>query len=265
MRCEEWIEKLNELAPESCACSWDNPGLLTGRMDKEIRRVFVALDATDAVVDQAVRGGADLLLTHHPLIFTPVKRINDGDFIGRRLLKLIGNDICCYAMHTNFDAAPGCMADLAAARMHLLESSPLEVMGEKEGVPYGIGKAGILMESLSLRELAEQVKEAFGLPYVTVYGAGQAEGLIRRAAICPGSGRGMAAEAKKAGAQVLITGDIGHHDGIDAAADGVAVIDAGHYGLEHIFVDYMADYCRDRIDSSAVIEKAPLQFPAEAW
>lgn len=265
MKCAEWIERLNELAPETCACSWDNPGLLTGRSDKEIRKVLVALDATDAVVEQAVREQADLLLTHHPLIFTPVRHINDGDFIGRRLLALIRNDICCYAMHTNFDAAPGCMADLAAARLHLLEGHPLEVMGEADGAEYGIGKAGILLKALPLKELAGQVKEAFGLPCVTVYGSEQVTGLVRRAAICPGSGRGMAEAAKKAGAQVLITGDIGHHDGIDAAADGVAIIDAGHYGLEHIFVDFMADYCREKIDPSAVILKAPVCFPARVW
>ncbi len=265
MRCEEWIEKLNELAPESYACSWDNPGLLTGRSDKEIGKVLVALDATDEVVELAVREKADLLLTHHPLIFSPLKHVNDRDFIGRRLLRLIQNDICCYAMHTNFDAAPGCMADLAAARLHLVEGRPLELMGETGGVPYGIGKAGILLEAVSLKELAAQVKEAFGLPYVTVYGAEHASERIRRAAVCPGSGKGMAREARNAGAQVLITGDIGHHDGIDAVADGVAVIDAGHYGLEHIFIDFMADYCREKIDGRADVITAPVSFPAEVW
>ncbi len=265
MRCSEWIAELNKLAPEEYACDWDNPGLLAGQSDKEIGKVLIALDATDEVVEQAVKGKADLLLTHHPLIFAPVRHVNDSDFIGRRLLKLIRNEICCYAMHTNFDAAPGCMADLAAGRLHLLDAQPLEVMGEADGTPYGIGRAGILLEAVSLRELAEQVKEAFGLPCVAVYGAARTRDLIRRAAICPGSGKGMAAAAKKAGAQVLITGDIGHHDGIDAAADGVAVIDAGHYGLEHIFIDFMAEYCREKIDRGAVIEKAPPAFPAEIW
>ncbi len=265
MRCAEWIEKLNELAPEAYACGWDNPGLMAGRSDKEIRKVLIALDATDDVVDQAVCGNADLLLTHHPLIFTPVRHVNDSDFTGRRLLRLIQNDICCYAMHTNFDIAPGCMADLAAGRLHLLDAQPLEVTGEADGTPYGIGKAGILLKAVSLKELAEQVKEAFGLSHVTVYGAEHASDRIRRAAVCPGSGKGMAQAAGKAGAQVLITGDIGHHEGLDAVADGVAVIDAGHYGLEHIFIDFMADYCREKIDAGAVIEKAAQAFPAKLW
>lgn len=266
MNCGEWIERLERLAPERYACSWDNPGLITGRKDKEIKKVLIALDATDPIVEQAAEESADLLLTHHPLIFSPVKKINDDDFIGRRLLSLIGHDICCYAMHTNFDAAPGCMADLAAAALHLLDGKPLEVMGQTEdGREYGIGKAGILLQAVPLRELAEQVKRKFELPFVTVYGADEAEGLVRRAAICPGSGKGMTRAALEAGAQVLITGDFGHHDGIDAVAQGLAVIDAGHYGLEHIFVSFMADYCRRRVDPQAEILTRPLKFPVVSW
>ncbi len=266
MNCGEWMERLEMLAPERYACEWDNPGLLCGRNDKEIKKVLIALDADDEAVDRAVREGADLLLTHHPLIFSAMKKINDQDFIGRRLLKLISHDICCYAMHTNFDAAPGCMADLAAAALHLLDGKPLEVMGQTEdGREYGIGKSGILLRTVPLKELAEQVKRKFDLPFVTVYGSEQAEGLIRRAAVCPGSGKGMTRAALQSGAQVLITGDIGHHDGIDAAAQGLAVIDAGHYGLEHIFIDFMADYCREKISGKAEILTMPLKFPVVSW
>lgn len=265
MNCKEWMRELEKLAPLEFACDWDNPGLLAGRGDKEIKKVLIALDATDEVVEQAVLEQADLLLTHHPLIFRPLKKVNDQDFIGRRLVRLIQADICYYAMHTNFDAAPGCMADMAAAKLHLLETKPLETLGEKDGVPYGIGKTGILMESLTLKELAGRVKEAFDLPFVTVYGTRQVGDVIRRAAICPGSGKGMEAAALAAGAQVLITGDMGHHDGIDAAADGLAVMDAGHYGLEHMFVDFMADYCREKIDPAAELLKAPVEFPVVAW
>ena len=265
MNCRQWMEQLEQLAPISCACEWDNPGLLAGRGDKEIKKVLVALDATDEVVDQAIAQKVDMLLTHHPLIFKPIKKINDQDFIGRRLVKLIQADICYYAMHTNFDAAPGCMADLAARKLHLVETAPLEALGELGGVAYGIGKTGILLSKMSLKELAESVKKEFGVPYVTVYGANQFEGMVRRVAICPGSGKGMTAEALAAGAQVLVTGDIGHHDGIDAAANGLVIIDAGHYGLEHMFIEFMADYCKEKIDSGVQVVKAPVEFPVTAW
>ena len=111
MECSKVIEILRELAPESCACDWDNPGLLSGRRDKEIKKIYIALDATDQVVEDAIRWGADMLLTHHPLIFKSIKKVNDENFITRRLIRLIQADISYYAMHTNFDAAPGCMAE----------------------------------------------------------------------------------------------------------------------------------------------------------
>ena len=87
MRCSEIIERLRELAPETCACDWDNPGLLAGRHDKEVKRIYIALDATDTVVERAVALKADMLLTHHPLIFKAVKQVNDQNFITRRILR----------------------------------------------------------------------------------------------------------------------------------------------------------------------------------
>ncbi|MCI9106280.1 MAG: Nif3-like dinuclear metal center hexameric protein, partial [Lachnospiraceae bacterium] len=101
MRCRELIGKLEELAPFAYACEWDNSGFLAGRGEKEIHKVRIALDATDEEVDRAIATGTDLLLTHHPLIFKPIKVINDEDFISRRILRLIQADICYVAMHTN--------------------------------------------------------------------------------------------------------------------------------------------------------------------
>ena len=85
MKCRELIEILEELAPVSLACDWDNPGLLAGRSDKEVRTVYLALDATDDVIDNAVECRADMIITHHPLIFKPLKKVNDEDFISRRI------------------------------------------------------------------------------------------------------------------------------------------------------------------------------------
>ena len=96
MKAIELIHYLEEMIPPTCACSWDNVGLLAGRRDKEVKRVYVALDATDEVVADAIRNNCDFLLTHHPLLFHSVKRITDEDFIGRRLLGIIGSDISYY-------------------------------------------------------------------------------------------------------------------------------------------------------------------------
>ena len=262
MRCSEIIERLRELAPETCACDWDNPWLLAGRHDKEVKRIYIALDATDTVVERAVALKADMLLTHHPLIFKAVKQVNDQNFITRRILRLIQADISYFAMHTNFDSAPGCMADLAAARLGLRDCEPLELMGEMGEKPYGIGKIGSLKQPMELEQLARRVKEAFGLPFVVVYGQNRVPDPVHRAAICPGAGGSEIERAIAGGAQVLVTGDISHHQGIDSVARNMAVIDAGHYGLEHIFIDYMAGFLEEQFGRDLELVKALPEWPA---
>ena len=165
MKCREIIEILETLAPKSCACDWDNPGLLAGRIDKDVKKILLTLDADDAAVDRAKEIGADMLLSHHPLIFKPVKHVSDEDFIGRRLVSLIQSDVSYYAMHTNFDSAPGCMADIVADRLNFTDQKPLEAMGEISGTEYGIGKTGSLKVSMKGLELAREVKNRFGLPF----------------------------------------------------------------------------------------------------
>lgn len=262
MRCSDIITCLEELAPVRCACDWDNVGLLAGRRDRPVERIFLALDATDEVIKAAVAFGADMLITHHPLIFKPLSKVNDDDFIGRRILTLIQNDISYYVMHTNFDAVNGCMADLAADRMGLLEREILDVTDESDGMFCGIGRAGRLPAPMTLKELAEAVKKAFHLPFVTVYGDVNDGKLNTRAAISPGSGKSIIRHSIKAGAEVLITGDIGHHEGIDSLAQGMAVIDAGHYGLEHIFIEFMEHYMEQKFEGRLKICKAEPAFPA---
>jgi len=238
MRCSEIIQILEKYYPEEYACSWDHVGIQAGRLEKEITRVFVALDVTKKVIKEAVAKDADMVITHHPLLFKPIYSINNADPRGAKLIALLQHDICCYSAHTNYDILG--MADLAAGMLGLKEMEPVEP-SEVGGDPaVGIGRVGALPFPRSLESCAELVKETFGLPSVTVYGT--LLETISRAAIVPGSGRSMIDEAKAAGAQVLITGDIGHHEGLDAMAEGLAVIDAGHYGLEKIFVSDMTRF-----------------------
>ena len=268
MKCREIIRILEELAPREYACDWDNPGLLAGRGDREVETILTAVDATDEVIGMAAEIGADMQITHHPLIFRPIKQINDGDFIGRRLLTLLRNDISYYAMHTNFDIAPGCMADLAADRLGLTETAPLEITGTdlKSGENLvGIGKVGRLPAPMTAAEIAELTKERFGLPFVTAYGLETEAEIFEYAAVSPGSGGSMIAPALKSVGRVLITGDIGHHDGIDAAAQGLTVIDAGHYGLEHIFTDFLTGYLKERLGDRVAVAAAPKRFPEKVF
>lgn len=250
MVCREIIRQLEQLSPPAYACGWDNVGLLVGRADQTVGRIVVALDATEECITYAVEQNADLIVTHHPMIFSPLKQMNDSSLTGRKMLLLAENKVACYAMHTNFDIKGG-MAELAAARLRMEDAVPLEVTAETSGVSEGIGRVGAWKHPVSLRETAEIVKKAFDLSHVLVYGRMEAQ--VRTVAVCPGSGKSEVGKALDAGADVLITGDIGHHDGLDAVEQGMGIIDAGHYGLEHIFIEYMKEYLSRHLPPEAEI------------
>ena len=254
MLCREIVEIIERTYPKQAAFEWDNVGLLVGRTEKEVKKIYVALDATEEVIDAAIKAGADMLVTHHPLIFSPLKKITDEHFIGSRVVKLLQHDISYYAMHTNYDVLR--MAELSGVILGLKDAEMLDPMGRSDG--NGIGRVGVLENEMTLLECCELVKEKFQLETVSVFG--DVNKVVRCAAISPGSGDDLIEAALAHHADVLITGDIGHHDGIDAVAQGTAIIDAGHYGLEHIFVEDMAEYLQKNTDGVR-LEKAKISHP----
>ena len=249
MRLKQITQMLEELCPANFAMSWDNVGLLVGSPDKEVHTVALALDATSEVIKEAASQGADLILTHHPLIFGGVKRITDSDYLGKRILELIRHDISCYAMNTNFDVLG--MADAAADLLNLTDREVLEVTYEDEISVDGIGRVGSLIEPMKLSEFAARVAEVFDIGHVRYYG--DPDQMIVTCAILPGSGKGEIDLAVRSNADVYVTGDISHHDGIDAVEKGIAVIDAGHYGVEKIFIPYMKEYLEREMPQIRII------------
>ncbi len=259
MRVRELVSILNQQSPESSACSWDNPGLQVGDFDWEVSKVYLALDAEDDVIRHAVESGADFLLTHHPLIFHGIKKINSDDFIGRRILMMAQNHLAYYAMHTNFDIHG--MADFAAQKMDLKNPKVLEVEFIQDGNEEGIGRIGTLASAVTLKECIDLVKKAYDIEQVKVFG--NLSDKIQRVAISPGSGKSVIPAALEKQAEVLITGDIDHHTGIDAIAQNMAVIDAGHYGIEHIFIEYMEGFLKQQCPELALASephRAPFQI-----
>jgi dinuclear metal center YbgI/SA1388 family protein len=252
MKCYEIIEMLETLSPAEYAEEWDNIGLLAGRRDKDVESVYIALDATDEVIDEAVSLGADMLITHHPLIFKKLSRVNTDDFIGKRVYKLIRNDISYYAMHTNFDVMG--MADAAADELSLKDREVLNVTFEDDISKEGCGRVGKLRKCMSIAELAELVKQKFNVPNVRVFG--DLGDIAEIAAVIPGSGGSFIDDALSAGADVIITGDIDHHEGIDAVAMGLTVIDAGHYGIEKLFIPYMEEFLKRELPGIRIYKAA---------
>ncbi len=235
MKVSEMIDWLEAHYPVSSAESWDNVGFLVGDDSGEVHHVFLALDLTDDILTEAIRRGADMVVTHHPMIFGGMKKINNHDFVGRKVLKLIRHQIPYYAMHTNYDILG--MAQLSADYLRLTDIRILSVTKEDGGHQEGIGRVGMLPEKMTLKECALFVKESFHLSDVKAYGDLDRE--VSCAAICTGSGKSLLKDVLALGAQVYITGDIDHHTGLDAVEQGLCLIDAGHYGTEYIFMEAM--------------------------
>lgn len=249
MNCNEIIEKLELLSPITFAEEWDNVGLLCGKGEREVATVAVTLDLTEKAIDQAIQSGADLIISHHPMIFKPLKKINTDTSTGRKILRLIGQDISYYAMHTNFDVMG--MADAAADDFGLLNSEVLSVTFEDDISKEGIGRIGSVARTMTLEQCAQHTKNVFGMEHVRVYG--ETDRLIHKVAISPGSGGDMILDAIKKGADVIITGDIKHHEALDALEDGICILDAGHYGTEKLFSMYIKEYLEREIPELSVV------------
>ena len=167
VKCRDIMWLMEDLAPAKLAEEWDNPGLNVGNPDAEVKKILVALDATEAVIDEAVEKGADMIVTHHPLLFHPVKKINYDKPDGRKIIKLIRNNINVFASHTNLDTANGGTNDHLADIIGLKDVKVLSV-STPEGM--GIGRYGILDTDTTLGILSVKIKEALGLDAVRVTG-----------------------------------------------------------------------------------------------
>lgn len=237
MKCRDIIKQLETIAPVHYAEKWDNVGLIVGDEEQEVQKVLIALDPSTEVIEQAIEQQCDMIITHHPLIFSPMKKITNNDFIGKRILSMMNNSIAYYAMHTNMDIA--IMADESAAMVGLKDTVALEQV-EPSNQQVGIGRFGNLSKAMSLLELAKEVKKQFHLDDVRVVGDLTKE--IKKVAISTGSGEDFIENAIQMGADVLITGDIRHHKALDAIERNLCIIDAGHYGTERFMVEWLCDH-----------------------
>lgn len=224
------IKILDEIAPFSLAEKWDNSGLQVGSRDRVIKKIFVALDPTFEAVCRASAAGAQLLLTHHPLLFRAISSIDLNIYPGDVICEAIKNDIAVVSIHTNLDSAKiGINHQLAKmiglADVEVLE--PKELDGE-EG--YGLGVIGNLPESADLISVSGTVKDALGINSVKI--TGDSGAVVNRIAVVGGSGRDYINLAVQKKADLLITGDIGHHDALTAKTLNINVIDAGHFSTE---------------------------------
>lgn len=251
MKCSEITKKLETLSPPKYACEWDNVGLMAGSGEDEIESVLVTLDCDERAIDYAISNSIDLIVSHHPLIFGGLNKVNDSSLTGKRVLKLIRSGIDVYSMHTNFDIKGG-MAELAAKMLGMENPQILEETCDGEG----LGRWDVFPKN-TVGSWADKVKDCFGLPNVSVFGDLQRQ--VTKVAIAPGSGKDAVSRAVRLGVELIVTGDVGHHTGTDAVACGCSVIDAGHYGIEHIFIDFIGEYLKKHTD--CMVLKVPEKMP----
>lgn len=209
---------LDAWAPFASQCGWDHSGLQTGSMEKEITGVVVALDCTDEVIDYAVASGANLILTHHPLIFDPLFAVTDD----MPAAKLVKNGIALICAHTNLDLADGGVTDCLAQELELSDCVPF---GEDHA-----GRIGMPEHSMTAEELVGYVKRR--LKCNLLYWEGDRP--VRRIAVVGGAGSEFAWDAAAAGADAYITGELKHNYFMDLSGTGMTLIAAGHYATERV-------------------------------
>ena len=230
------LERLvGEIAPYGLAEEWDNVGLLLGRRGAPVTRAVVALDLTQEAVDAAKALGAQAIVTHHPIMFSARKRVTDDDREGRLMLELAEAGIAHIAAHTNLDSAPGGVNDTLMAAL-----GAQNIRGE------GFVRAGDLPGGMTLGRLAAQARTRLH-GEVRVYGAEDTP--VHVLGCCSGAGGGEVALARALGADCFITGEIRHHEALDAADSGMCVLEAGHYETENPVCEVLAQALQKAADA----------------
>lgn len=242
----EVVAVLDGWYPPESAQSWDQVGLVTGDLDQPISRVHFAVDPTLAVIDEARDLGADLLLTHHPLLLRGVHSVATTHAKGAAITALVVADIALYVAHTNADVAdPGVNTALAQA-CGLTDTAPLS---EPEGRPMGL--VGDLPESISLRAFAERLASRLPQAPGGLRVAGPPEAPITRIALLGGAGDSLFEEVRAAGADVYVTSDLRHHPALEAREEARGgppyLIDAGHWATESLWLEGAADRLRSAL------------------
>jgi len=232
------IAGLDQEAPFSLAEDWDNVGLLVGSPEQEVHSVLIGLDPTNALLDEAIARGADTIISHHPVIFRPLPNINTASPEGRILEKALSHHIAIIACHTNLDSAREGVSDILAARLGLLELTPLlPVAGENEQ-GTGLGRIGIYRKPLAIAEFIEKALEVLGLPVLPV--AGPLPETVTKVAVCGGSGSDLAEPAYRCGADIYLTAEVKHNIARWAEERDFCIIDGSHYGTEQLAVQLLA-------------------------
>ncbi len=230
MKLFELEQKIELVAPLHLAMDFDHVGLLMGDDNKEVNKVLVSLDLTEAVVDEAIEKNVDLIVTHHPLFFEPVYAITTRDAKGRMILKLAEHQIAYYAAHTNMDVAKGGINDYLCDLLGLDHRVVLEPTVGTDG----LGRIGMLAEKMGAEQFLQHVRNVLRCPRVLYAGEMKS---VQKVAVCSGSGTSLIERALASGADALVTADLKYSAAQQLEGEPLLVVDAGHFGTEVFFCE----------------------------
>lgn len=235
------VKAYQDFCPPSLALEGDSCGLQFGSMTQEVKRVMVTLDIKEETVAEAIAKEVDMIITKHAPIFRPMSNLRMDNPANHVYISLIRHNIAVYVSHTDIDVLPGGLNDWFCESLHIQEIQPLHITKGSEG----IGRVGNLPTPMTAKAFALQVKASFGLDSLSLIAyPGQEERLIRRIAICGGSGSSFYKDAVAQKADLYITGDITYHIAQDMLTHGLIALDPGHY-IEWLFVPKVSDILSD--------------------
>lgn len=226
---------VNERAPFDTQLDFDNAGLLTGAMEQPVTGILAALDCTEGVVQEAESRGANLILTHHPLMFHARKRLTEEDTEGRILCRLIRGRMALLSAHTNLDRAEGGVNDALAAACGLRHVSGEDFL-----------RVGELPAPMSAQELQAYLSRQL---HTTVRLMGHEAQTVRRLGVYSGAGGDGWSQAKAMGAEAFLSGEIKHHEALDCVANGLVALEGGHYATEVPGIFALADALQTHLNA----------------
>ena len=250
MRVKDITSAIEDFAPLSIQESWDNSGLLVGSPEQEVHGLLIGFDCTPELVDEAVAGGMDMIVTHHPLIFGGLKRISPDNPTGSAVIKAVSSGIAIYAAHTTADKVLEGVSGAMARRLGLKNITVLDE--ESEGV--GLGAVGDLPEPMGAETFIEYVKNRLGVSVARC--SRPIDVPVCRVAMCGGSGSSLIGKAMEAGAQAYLCGDISYHHFF--TPKGFMVIDIGHFEGEVEICHVLFSLLKKKFPTFAVRTSAKL-------
>lgn len=259
----EVLDYINKVAPWGYAEEWDNVGLMVGSRSYPVKKVLTCLDVTNGVIEEAIRQKADLVVSHHPFLFSKLNRMDFDTLKGRQIYELIKNNICVVSAHTNLDVAEGGVNDTLAGALGLSNCDILKsYIPNKFDIDLGLGKVGELPSPLDFKDFILKIKKGLQISNVRIIGSQPQK--VKKAGVFCGSFDGDLYSVKSRNVDVLVTGDIKYHTALDAAEMGLCIVDVGHFGSEYLIVKKLYELLTERFKEIEVncskVERDPFIF-----